>query len=276
MPTIIAVAGDLHTNCTVGLCSPIVALDDGGQYRASREQRAVWREWLKFWNEVGAARDEAGARLIIVLNGELADDNHHVTLQLITRNPQTQMAHAVEVLKPALDLLREGDRVYVTRGTEAHSGPSAWMDEAIARDIGATGETPDGPASWWQLLLNVEGVRIQVAHHPPPGGGRLPEARARWAIATAGNIVRACVRRSEPIPHLIIYGHVHNPADSWDAEGDCRVLVLPAWQLKTSYGFRIGGTPLPIGGAWFLIDRGRIERVEKRYTDWRIGTYQHA
>ena len=54
--TVVAIAGDLHVNSTVAVCPPVVMLDDGGEYRASKPQRWLWREWVKFWGAVRRRR----------------------------------------------------------------------------------------------------------------------------------------------------------------------------------------------------------------------------
>ncbi len=113
-------------------------------------------------------------------------------------------------------------------------------------------------------------MRFLVTHHPPGGGGKEPEARARWAIAQAGRFVKVRTDADLPIPRLVYWGHVHNPADSGNAYRKCRVIVHPAWQLKGEYGYRIGGDPLPIGAGWAIVDRGKVEAVETCYHEIRI------
>ena len=75
--TVVALVSDLHCNSTTALCPPVVNLDDRGQYHAGPIQRAIWRHWLAYWKAVKVAR--SGKRLVIVLNGELADNNYHPT-----------------------------------------------------------------------------------------------------------------------------------------------------------------------------------------------------
>ena len=269
---IVAIAGDIHSNSTVAVCPPRVALDDGGEYVASKPQRWLWRQWLLFWGDVFGRRQELDCPLYVILNGELADDNYHPTTQLITRNPADQMKLALQVLEPMTARLSDGDRLFVTRGTEAHSGPSAAMDEALARDLGATGQEVDGPASWWQLRAELGGVRFDVAHHPPGGGGRRPWTRSSFAAGLAAMSFFEAAERGERPPQLLIRGHVHRPGDSYDAY-PTRALILPSWQLSTSYGYRIGGGTLPVGGAYVVCDgRGGFE-VVKRFTEWPIATY---
>ena len=54
----------------------------------------------------------SGKRLVIVLNGELADNNYHPTSQLVSRNPADMLKLSAEALAPALALLGEGDHVF--------------------------------------------------------------------------------------------------------------------------------------------------------------------
>lgn len=273
--TIVAIAGDIHSNSTVALCPPRVQLDDGGEYVASDAQRWIWRKWLAFWAEVGERRAAIGGPLFVVLNGELADDNHHHTTQLVTRNPADQLKLALLCLEPVTRLLQDGDRIFVTRGTEAHSGVSGSMDETLARELGAEPASEAGPVSWWQLRLEVDGVRFDVAHHPPGGGGRRPWTAANFASTLAAMAFYEAAARGEKPPHLLVRGHVHRPGDSYDAH-PVRALVLPSWQLSTAYGYRIGGGTLPVGGAYVICrDRGNYE-VVKRFWEWPIATYWKA
>ena len=133
------------------------------------------------------------------------------------------------------------------------------MDETLARELGAEAATADGPASWWQLRLEVEGVRLDVAHHPPGGGGRRPWTAANFAATLAAMAFYETAARGEKPPHLYVRGHVHRPGDSYDAH-PVRALVLPSWQLTTSYGYRIGGgangadsTATLLRGGWYHI-----------------------
>ena len=232
---IIALASDLHSNSTVALAPPRVRLDDGGEYVASAPQRWIWRKWLEFWKEVGEKRETAGGPLYAILNGELADDNHHHTTQLITRNPADQLKVALHVREPVRELLRDGDRLFVTRGTEAHSGVSASMDETLARELGAEPSATDGPVSWWQLRADFCGLRLDVAHHPPGGGGRRPWTSANFAATLAAMTFFEAAARGERPPDLLIRGHVHRPGDSYDAH-PVRALILAWWQLSWAYG----------------------------------------
>ena len=216
MSSTVVLVSDLHCNSRVGLSPPTVNLDNGGTYRASKPQRWLWSRFLAFRDEAGEIRERNGGRLILILNGELADDNHHSKFELVDINPKTMMATAVEALRPLLELVREGDAIYVTRGTEAHSGRGAWMDDRIAADIGAVA-ADEGVASFYHLLLNIDGVRFNIAHHPPIGPGRLPWTSPTYATRLASHAYMSALMAGEQPPHLYVRGHYHVPGDSYDA-----------------------------------------------------------
>lgn len=252
-------------NSTTALCPPRFTLDDGGDYSASRPQRWIWRQWHSYWERVAEARRN---RLIVIINGELADDNRHVTTQVVTRNPADMLRLSVAALRPMLDLAP--DLLYVTRGTEAHSGTSAWLDEAIAHDIGATGESQD-IASHWRLRVSIDGVKVDVAHHPPGGGGRTLWTRQNYYNRLAAQVFMAgAVGRDWP--DLYIRSHIHAPGDSFAAY-PVRALITPSWQLSTAYAHRIAGDPLPVGGLIIQCDRGYYELAAHYYT-WPVAKYE--
>lgn len=272
MATTVVLLSDLHANSTVGLCPPVVNRDDGGTYRSSPAQRWMWRNLLAFGEAVQAHRSKVGGRLVLVLNGGLADDNYHGKFQLVDVNPKTQMATAVRALEPILSILQPEDRIYVTRGTEAHSGRSAWMDDAIGADLGAV-SPGEGVHSYWHLRLNIEGVRFDVAHHPPLGPGRVPWTQQLYATRLAAVAYFDAVKAGEKPPDLYVRGHYHMPGDSYDAY-PVRALALPSWQLTTAFGYRIGGgRPYPVGGAIVTCDRGKYE-VSKHYYKWPTAGYE--
>ena len=265
--TLVAIAGDLHINATTALCVPRFMLDDGGEYVASKPQRWIWRKWLEFWQEIGERRDSTGARLVVILNGETADNNKHSDVQLVTRNPADMVRLAAVCLEPVTNLLRDGDALFVLRGTEAHTGDASHLDEIVAQDLGAKAERPDGPASWAQLRAEFGGVRFDVAHHPPGGGGRRPWTRSSFAATLAAMAFFEAAERGVKAPHLLVRGHVHRPGDSYDAY-PVRALILPSWKLQDAYAYRIGGGVLPIGGAFVECDGRGGYQVHKRVWEW--------
>jgi hypothetical protein len=283
MTTTVVLLSDLHANSKAGLCPPVVNLYSGGTYRAGRPQRWVYSRFLAFRDEVGEAQQRNGGRVILFLNGELADDNKHSKFDLVELHPDGQMSVAIDALMPLLELIdrERGDLIYVLRGTEAHSGPDSWMDNAIGRDIGAVvsaeEETRDGARtrihSFYNLMASIDGVRFKGAHHPPVSPGRLPWTQGLFAQRLAAHVYYSAVRAKEPPPDVFFSGHFHVPGDSYDAF-PTRALALPAWQLPTSFAYRLGADrPLPVGGVIVTCDRGKYEAV-KHFYEWPIRRYE--
>lgn len=258
---LVAVTSDWHTNSTIGLCPPAVNLDDGGTYRASKAQRWLWRNWLDFWQHVAIRKEETAATVIAITNGDAADGDHHDTPQLITRNPETQLRIAVAVAQPMLDV---ADYHYMMRGTEAHNGKNNWMEEAIARDIGAV-ESPYDTASHWHLYAKFGGVTFDVMHHPESGSMR------PWTAGGEVNRIAAILafeyaRTGDKPPDIALRAHKHGYRDS-GTTFDTRAFITPPWQLTTAFGHRIGvgGKVQSVGGLLFYCEKGRYTLERKFY-----------
>ena len=168
MPTVLALTGDLHTNSTVALCPPRVELDDGGVYLQNKQQAWLWARWLEFWQAAADLKTQHNAELVTLLNGELADDNYHNTTQLISKHKGDQAKAALAVMEPVQQV---SDRIFATRGSEAHSGLNASMDESLARAIGATPDE-NGHYARWYFRGVIDGLRIDASHHPGTGHAR--------------------------------------------------------------------------------------------------------
>lgn len=239
----------------MALCPPAVTLPDAGTYRASEAQLEIWQAWLEFWEIVKGQRSRGRSkkRLIVIINGEVIDGDHHNTSQLITRSEIGQLRVAYQATEPIWKL--KPDDVYVIRGTEAHSGTNGQWDEAFAADIGAHSDEQTKTYSWWWLPLKVENVLFDIAHHGKSGYQEWTGPNALNTVAV--NTVLNYTRTGDPVPALVLRGHVHRQWDSGD-NYQVRVLLNPSWQLATSHGQRIApGQILPIGGNIISVDDDR-------------------
>ena len=166
-----------------------------------------------------------------MLNGDLVDVNgKHRSSQVISLNETDVMKMTVDVLEPVLD---KSDRVFVVRGTAAHTGLSGHLEEKIAQDIGA--EKCGDNYSWWELLLDCDGVQFFITHHGPLG--RLRHTHGNALNRRAVEIEDLFSRRG--IPQVTIQSHNHHFSTSSD-EYKTKVFALPSWQLKTEFAQRIG------------------------------------
>lgn len=233
-PTAVIGVSDLHINSKVALCTPTVSLDEDDTHRSSRGQRWLWQCWLEFWDTVRV--DYQGWRKILVINGDMGElDTKRRSYQIITPNKAIILDMVLNVLAPALDVV---DSVYVVRGTQAHVGKSAWLEEAIARDLDHA-VRHDGSASWWHIRGKIDGIRYDISHHASMGGlpWNAPNAANKLAAKT---IWQYRVKMNQPAPDVIWRSHNHRWADSGKNYDPTYALCLPCWSLATEYAYRIG------------------------------------
>ena len=81
----VLVLADMHINLTTGLSLPLVELDDGGKYHASKNQKWLFHKFNEILDRVNAiVKDD---ELITIVNGDSAEtDLKNRSHQLISRN----------------------------------------------------------------------------------------------------------------------------------------------------------------------------------------------
>jgi len=254
-PILVAIVADTHINSTVGLCPPVVTLDDGGSYHGSKVQRAIWAAWKEFWAEDVYARAKVlGAKVYVIFNGDLNDLNVHDGTQLISHSESDIIKMSVDAIEPAID---GADYVFIVRGTEAHVGKKANLEEEVAKDIGAEPDKRAGTCSWYWLKLEANGVSFDITHHPETF------ARRPWtkdaAAVRHGRIVREqYLDRDEKPPDVAIRAHIHEfiPGNHRLPPFFC---YCPGWQVMTSFFYRLGSTEVkPVGGLVFVCQDGEF------------------
>jgi hypothetical protein len=255
---VIAVTSDQHCGSTVALCPPRIELDDGGAYEASKAQRWLWQNWLAFWKQVEKVRAREKAKLYQVFNGDMTDGNHHGTTQILSGNSSVQGMVVNECMKIPLGL--DPDRMWFIRGTEAHVGKSAEGEEKIADGLRRNknpivGDRDSGTSSHWHARLEIDGVRLDFAHHGRMG--QRPWTKINVVANLAAEIFYEHSARGEPYPHLAVRSHHHRFADTGSAH-PTRVIQTPAWQLHTAFIHRIAPDSLAdVGGVIIVIKDGR-------------------
>jgi hypothetical protein len=246
-PIILAIASDLHAGSTVGLCPPVFTLDDGGTYKASPAQRWLWRCWLDYIGQVQAIAASHGAGYTVVINGDAIEGNHHHTTQVISNNETTQMRIAEAALSP---LLQDADMAYFVRGTPAHVGGQARLEERIAENYTNTVQDGDN-FTRWHLSLDANGTLFDIGHHGAIG--RLPWTRANGVNRIASQAIIAAHQGGYRSPNVILRAHWHQYADTGTNYNGLRVIAMPAWQLVTGYVNKLQpGALADIGGLIFI------------------------
>ena len=249
----VVIAQDTHINSAIGLCMPSIELDDGGHYRASRGQRWLWDCFNDFVDQVKAIKSN-GYKIVVVLNGDVGElDVKRRSSQLVSSNKATIMRLAIETLSPLVDV---ADAVFVVRGTLAHTGKSAWLEEAIAQDFDNVVSGNESVASFWHLRHVFSGVRYDITHHARMGG--IKRTQANYANMLAFDTIAAYHAMEAPVPHVIYRGHNHRRADSGSNFGNTIAILGPAWQLATEFVYRIGAenSLASVGGDIFLCADG--------------------
>ena len=261
MPSTVIVVSDLHINSTVALSPRTFNLDDGGTYRASRTQRWLGDCWKDFWTEKITQYSNKNDKILII-NGDMGDTaEKHISYQLVTNNRADIQRLIYETIEPAIDW---ADRVYIIRGTAAHTGMSSWLEEAIAQDIDNV--VPNGDvASWWHLRAVCDGVRFDIAHHT--NMGRLPHTEKNAANKVAAIILyRYLVDMQQKAPNIAIRSHNHRYADSGN-NYDTFVVCTGAWTTATEFVYRIGqeNTLADIDAQVFVCDKGEYNHTRIKY-----------
>jgi hypothetical protein len=254
------VVSDLHIGSTVSVCPPRVNLDDGGTYSASPGQRWLWRNWQEMIERVQGIE----GRKILVVNGDAVEfDVKARTNQLITHNKADILRIADLVLEPMLKVV---DSVEFIRGTEAHTGLCAEMEEALAANY----LEGDGVHTVWLRQVEINGTRVETSHHASMGG--LPWTQRNAAVRLAAITLLNYAERKERPPDLVLRGHVHRWSDSYD-NYQVRAITLPAWTLKTAYTNRlnvssiaeIGGLIVRYTAGGYEVEKVRFEPVRRKW-----------
>lgn len=259
-PIVLAITSDQHNGSTVALCPPIIELDDGGSYESSKAQKWLWQCWWEFWDRVKLEQQAHKAQLFTVFNGDLVEGNHHGTTQILSGNPTAQSKVVDACLKPVLAL--KPDAMFFVRGTEAHVGKSAAYEERIALGLQKDGwpvhGDPDtGTASWWNLRMELQGVRLSAIHHGR--FGQRPWTEGNVVYNLAAEILYRNAALNEPYPHIAFRSHYHRFFDTHEAH-PVRVIQTPAWQLHTAHTHKVVPESVAsIGGVIVVIKDGSYE-----------------
>ena len=248
---------DAHSNSRLGLCPPVIPLEDGGEYRPSRSQREVWSAWLEFWDEMDALKRRHSAIVLSHFVGDLMDVNAHDQLDPVSRFEPDILRTGEAIVRRAIEV---SDRAFIYRGTPAHTGEHCKLEEMLASRLGKVEcDEQRGTASWASWWGECEGVTFDVQHHPVTMGMRehtYRHAALRQSVETELTYARA----SLSAPDWCIRAHGHRFVDSGEGTHP-RVIFLPSWKLSTgdSYLQRKGKShfPTPVGGAWFLVGDGQ-------------------
>jgi len=262
MSALVVAVADPHINSTYGLALEQVELDNGAYYVASQSQQAILKAWRELWDIVADKKAELDATCYVVVVGDAIDMNKHDDHDPITQNTSIAIEHATALLWPARKI---ADHLFMVRGTEAHTGGHAELEEQVAKELGAEKCTLTGRSSWWFLPLETEGVTWDVAHHTDTF------SRRPWTVDAAAERQSAILRaryleRGELPKDMALRGHNHK----WTYSNG----RLPPWTfmmgpfcLSNAFAYRKGhnGIAEPVMGAWWVVEDGDVRDWDREF-----------
>jgi len=270
--SIVAAWADTHFGHIVSLMPPVIALTDGGSRRANRIQTWIAARWGEFWDEAEDwARREKATECWSLFFGDLYEGDHFGTKSLwSSKLPDWNRAAHSCLERP----LAWADLSFWVRGTHAHAGRDADLEETWAQDITTAVPEPITERSTWGYLdIEVAGVRIQGMHRGPMG--RLPHTRGNALNGMSYRVDRRAHRSGEKPPDIFFQAHNHIYDES-SPSCPVRVIALPAWKAICGYAENIGIIEdADIGGVLLLCQDGEVRKVKvmkdrvRRRRAWR-------
>jgi hypothetical protein len=260
MKTIIVCVADLHIGSTLALSPASWMLHDDTPFTPSPLQTIIRDHWLSTWDKIGIRRK--GARLVVVVVGDVIEGMHHDTSQVITGRLDTQEAMAASVIEEGLEHARykRGDVIRFVTGTPAHDGPGAASCERVARLV--TDYTGDGRCTVDYWRGRVDGVLFDVAHQPGSGPGSRSHVRGNAFQMWLKSLYYTALECGSPVPRYVIRAHRHAYLERhvWNASGELALTgyILAAWQAKSEYVYKVMPEALTSIGALVVeVEDGR-------------------
>lgn len=227
-------------------------------------QIGLWSIWLSFWTTFVPEIVKGCNDITLVINGDLIEGLHHRQVGIATNNLTFQEKGAIEIFSK-IPTKAKIKRIFVVRGSEAHSAPGAESEERMAQVLNAEPNELDEYSSW-QLWLDVDGVIFQFAHHIGVTSSAAYESSAPMREMISGMVDAAQWGRD--IPRVFVRSHRHRfievplPTET----GRIMSVITPSWQLRTPHVERIDRMRMPhIGGVVFLIKDNECLVKEKLY-----------
>lgn len=241
----VVVVSDLHVGCELALMPKDGYTSDNGNHKPpSPMQQKLHAWWEEFW---AWADKETGGNYNVVVNGDAIDGVHHNSVSQWSHNLDHQRGAAVELLRP---IRERAKKLFIIRGTEAHTGQSACNEESIARELKADRISRDGTYSHWQLFYHHDDLLVHFAHEIGVSMSPFSKSSALQRELVYGYINSG--RWGDKPPDVYVRSHKHEcsvvgePSES----GMTWCWVTSPWQLGTPYMQKKprGGAMPEVGG----------------------------
>lgn len=272
---VLACVNDLHVGSPFALSPARWLLHDGNAWTPNELQERILAHWCACWQRIAQLRK--GARLVVLVVGDVVEGIHHDTTQVVTARLDTQEAMSVACIETALKLakFRRGDSIYFVSGTEAHDGAGCQSLERVARNVLCLDANDSHRATYNTLQRTVNGVRFDITHKPGSG----PGSRAQ----TSGNAFQAWLKSlyladlevgAWPRYVLTAHYHVYLKRHVWSITNNNIVMtgyIMPSWKLADDYVQRVA--PFGLCNVGMLAFDVTADGQVTEY-DWRIPVEQ--
>ena len=197
--------------------------------------------------------DRVGALLM----GDMIDgDSKKRTHQVVSRNASEVNDIAIQVLEPLYSIV---DWCVFLKGTPAHVGKSAELEEELASDCDIAQKNGENNYAWDEFYGTVGGVIFDAKHHGKLGYKR--HTRVNALHSEAEELLGAYVEKGEKPPQVALRAHVHKSRDTYDNHA-IRVLTNYCFMGIGGYGYRISNEPPDIGGLIFVCENGGYQLIK--------------
>ncbi len=246
---------DLHAGSSVGLWPPGITGHNGTPLPQNPYQEWLYKCWQAMLKEAKERKPDA-----VVVVGDPLQGGRGKDAQSTSQRGDLQFRAAKALLEPLVQpMIKRGGKLYVVAGTEWHDGPGAENVEVLAEALGAVKDSETDQYSRWELWLKMceqdSSPVVHFTHHIGVSGVPWGEATAplRDLHILLGELARS-FKDQAPNVKLIVRAHRHRMIYV-QAPPDIGALVLPGWQLRTSYVYKKASAMLPqLGYAWIEWD----------------------
>ena len=227
MDTLLVSLSDMHSGSTRALFPQFMQFEHTN-YSPTDKQKRIYKHWLECAKWVADHR--RNKKLIIVHNGDAIEGIHHQTFELVSAKWDDHVEVHLELMDKFLRTCGygEGDELHYVSGTEAHT---ADKEREIAEDLGASYQH--------DLKLKINGRKVWYTHHGAhPGYGYTKGDGYRNWLKT---LYWSNKHDNREVPDIVISSHFHKPIYNTFVYDYSTIhgLVLPSWQMKTRYAYRV-------------------------------------
>ena len=254
---------DTHAGSKLGLMPPDAQLldDTGPEPRTWTPTQTAIQRWLwdRYTEDMAAVRDIAGrAPVVVVLNGDITQGVRYPEACVSTRAAD-QYAIGLANLEPWYGW-RNLSAVCLVHGTGSHEFGEGSAPVTIAAELAKryprvrTFTTRHG-------LLDVDGARVDAAHHGTGPGGRA-WLRGNTLRYYTRSLMISEIERGRTPPVALVRAHYHDGVHETVREGGyiCEAVVLPSYCGLTHYAIQVTSSAylLSCGMAAFVFESGRL------------------